>query len=451
MQFKKMVTIGLVTGLTFAASLAHAGNIQAEPAKGVSIAQAQTIVSQSQHIDISHIAPNVDLKFIVMQDNLMKVGNVGGEASLDMMAQTCKIDMPVGESFISAKLGTNEGRGYLNDVIKSDSLSEEKLRTEFAVIHEAAHCNLYSTATPFKNANKEVEDILNKYYKFSGSTYEKDAVYQSIYYTLHENYADTLASMEIIRKYGDTKEVVSMLTKINAERNDVAVSLSKKGFDSHSTGYSLEEVLKPENISKIMLAPSSKDLQNMALDIANQSTTKVIATYGDIGKIVSNESLYSGVASITSRMIYGMVTEKDNAPNVNLHMESNELYKIAKITFNELENTFKSDFVKMKSEKDVEKWLEQNHSEVINEALNQVNYNVGMLAENGNDIVKKVENTIKSENTGIKLTLKEIRDNTKAKLASINGEDNKNTVMANIVNIRDGQELKVSSTPTKKP
>ena len=129
--------------------------------------------------------------------------------------------------------------------------------------------------------------------------------------------------MEMIRKYGDSPETISMLTKLAAERQGVAVTLSKGGFDSHSSGGVFEKILTPEMISKIMLAPNNKELQKMALEIANESTYNVIATYGDVHKIAGEENIYSGAVSLTSRLLFAKVSKDNTHQNVNIDKEGN--------------------------------------------------------------------------------------------------------------------------------
>lgn len=453
MEIKKIVTLGLAAGLMAFSALSMAGNnVTADNTAGVTVAEAASVISTANNINISHIAPNADVKLIVMTDKMIKLGNVGGYAEVDIMNQTCNIGMPISTNFVTAKLGSAENRNFLGDVTDASNLTEERMMSEFAIIHEASHCNLYSNAKPFISSDKTVEANLNKYFRYSSSFIEGDSVNQSIYYTLHENYADTLAAMEMIRTYGGSNEVLSVLNKIAAQRDDVAVTYSQKGFEAHSTGISLAKVLNPEMVSKIMLAPNATDLQQMALEIANSSTAEVIATYGDVSKIAGIENLYTGASTLTSRMIYSKYAGKSSpTSNIDLNMESNELFQLAKSSMSELEKNFKDDFSKFKTENDVKTWLEKNYNEVFEEAMNQVRHNIDSFAENGQEIIKDIASNIEANNTGVKLTLKEIKDNTKNKLAALNNVENKPTVLANMNNIRNSSMETVSSTPKSQP
>lgn len=436
MNFKKFITIGLAAVITSTAAMA--GTINALPSAGVSAQETAVILSVAQDIDISHIAPNVDVNYIVMKTNHIRSGGVGGEALANVTDQTCQIHMPVGTDFSSSHLGTNEYHDFLKSVVTPENANQDRLRTEFAVLHEASHCNLYSSDRPFRADNPTVENNLNQYFRLSGASFlgpKGENRYESIYNVLHENYADALAAMELIRTHGDTPDVLSVISKSATERHETASSRSKNEFEAHSGNYTLEEVIKPEMISKIMLAPTNKDLQELALQVANKGTFKVINTYGNVDNIVGLDSLYSGASMLAVKQIYGKVLGQQEKSNINMHHETNELYKIATTTVNEIVKTYASDFAKLKTEKDVKEWVDKNANAVFEEATNQVNYALGPQYEAHNDVNKSVAEYIKSSPKGEKLTVAQIKTKGSQDLAQVSSKDVP-SVMANIESIR---------------
>lgn len=455
MNFKKFLALGMAAIITANAGFAMAaGNVSIEPTKGVSIDQANQIISQTHQIDINHIAPNVDVRYIVVDKHLMKNAQVGGEALANVTEQTCSINMPVDQNFSSSYLGSQENHKFMQDVVDPANVTQAQLRTEFAVLHEASHCNLYSTERPFRADNAQVEENLNNFFKLSNTTIigaKGEQRYDSVYHILHENYADALASMELIRKYGDTPDVLATLTKISIERHESTATFSVDGFDSHSTYFTMKEILKPETISKIMLAKSNADLPELALQIANKGTFKAINTYGDVNNIIGTDSLFSGVSTLTTKLIYAEVLGSSETSNINMYHEKNELYTIAKNTLNAIKAEHGKELSSLKTEKDVKEWISKNASLIFDESMNQVNYALGPQFDKNNDVVGSVVDYVKSTTKGEKImSVAKIKSEGSSQLASLNMGD-KDTVLANIETIRTGSiDTKLGSTPSLK-
>lgn len=257
--------------------------------------------------------------------------------------------------------------------------------------------------------------------------------------------------MELIRKHGNTPDVLSILSKSATERHETASSRSKNEFDSHGANYTLEEVIKPEMISLVMLANTNKDLQELALKVANKGTFKVINTYGDVEKIIGPDSLNSGVATMTIRQIYGKILQNQEPQNINMYHNTNELYAIATATTTKLFSSFKEDFSKIKTEKDVKEWINFHASDVLTEANSQV---IGALKNNTNtnqNIYDNIIDYIKSTPKGDKLTIAQIKQKGSYDLVKFSSKEVP-SVMANIENIRNQSQTQISTnTPKIKP
>lgn len=165
----KFLTVGVVSVLTATSSFAN--NINVESTVGTTAQEAAYVMSLAQDIDISQLAPNVDIDYIVMQKKHVRSGGASGEALVNITDQTCKINMPIGTDFSSSYLGTNEHHDFMKSVVTPENRNQEILRTEFAILHEAAHCNLYGTDKPFRADNRNVEELLNKYFRLSGASF----------------------------------------------------------------------------------------------------------------------------------------------------------------------------------------------------------------------------------------------------------------------------------------
>lgn len=417
MKIKNLLVLG---SAALAIGLSQLAIADVSVSKGVSLEQAQEVTVASQKINIEHIAPKTNINYIVIQDHLMKNAQVGASATVDILAQTCKIEMPVDTKFSSTHLGSNAYKEFLKDVVTPQNISEEQLRTEFAVIHEASHCNLYNIENPFIADDVQVQNNLNQFFKLSSFSEKDGNRFDGLYHTLQENYADTLATMELIRTYGDKPEIISIIQKISIERTGIAIDYSRQGFDSHSTSFSINEVLKPETISKILLASTNQDLQTMALEIANKGTFKMINTYSNVEDVTNQDSLNFGVASMVTKLLYSKVSTSTEKSNINLHLEKNKLYLTAQNTVNELEHTFQKDFTNFKTEKDVSNWIESHWDDILNESYNATNQTLGEQYDINNPIVESIVKYIKDSPKEIKQNIKQAKADGIKALASIN-------------------------------
>ena len=106
----------------------------------------------------------------------------------------------------------------------------------------------------------------------------------------------------------------------------------------------------------------------------------------------------------------------------------------------------------MKTNEDVSNWIQKNYKILYNTAFENTRMHIAEQLEAGNNITGDIAKNIEGHNVGVKMTIKEIRDSTRSKLASLNsGEGDKISVLARVHDIRDSSEIRVSSVPTKKP
>lgn len=376
---------------------------------GISLGKLNNLIEKVHKIDTSDIiSDNVSIQYIVLDKTHIDSGYAGGDAGVDLSAQNCSIRMPVDSEFSSSFLGTRANREVFKDRVSPSNDEQYFLRTAFSTYHEASHCNFYNIEKPFIASDFQVQQNMNDFFRFSGKHQDSEGrTYSGYYEILNENYADARGAMELIKKHGAGADVISVLEKARIERAETVATTSQFGFDAHSSMYSLEEVLKPEMVEKIKNS-SPQELQQMALEVANKGAVKVVATYGNVDQIISQESLMTGATSIALKIHGGELTEASMTPsqNVNLHHDTNKLYGIAQDTLKNLQDD--ASFNQIKSGEDLKSWFDKNQLTVENEAYNNTNQSLGIEFEKNNNVVGSVADYIKTSEIESKKSLKDI-------------------------------------------
>lgn len=156
---------------------------------------------------------------------------------------------------------------------------QKKLSREFLLLHETSHCEFETMNEVFViKGNPQLQKEVNYYFKHTYGSLMSD----SPYIMLNENFADTYAAVQLIKLYGDTKDVKSVINQTSLERQDQDLSNAMTGrLDSHYTHFSLHELLTKENIDKIKTTSDPTQLRQLALEIANKGTFTVLSTYSD--------------------------------------------------------------------------------------------------------------------------------------------------------------------------
>lgn len=423
----------------------HQVSISVSQDANVTLGGLNSIIEKVNKIDTSDlIAPDVKVQYIVLDKKLIDSGYAGGDASVDLSAQNCSIRMPVDNELASSFLGTRLHRDVFKDYVDPSNQEQAFLKTAFATYHEASHCNFYGIEKPFLADDPVVQKNMNDFFKFSGKhTDESGQTYSGFYEILNENYADARGAMELIKKHGDSSDVLSVLEKARIERAETVATTSQSGFDAHSSMYSLEEVLKPEMIEKIKNS-SAQELNQMALDIANKGAVKVMATYGNVDQLISQESLMTGATSIALKIRGGELADASMIPNqnVNLHHDTNKLYGTAQDALGNLREN--KEFQALNSEEQLSNWFKKNQLTVENEAYNSTTQSLGAEFEKNNDVVGSVANYIKNSEVADKKSVKEIYKEASTLEKKFNSIESK-------VNETKSPEIQVSLSESPKP
>lgn len=350
MKYKKLLSLA-VSATIFGVSPSFAGIVSLnhngiEPSK---------VIEEARKIDINSIAPNVDITYNILTKNEL-AKNGGGEVNVVTTSQVCSVNINVDQNFNTGGMGSPWMEEKIGKSSKLSNGNQERIRTEFAILHEASHCNLYNKQDPFIYSDKSIQKALNQFYVLSGMAFDGKKTYGSVYSSLQENYADTLAAMLIIKKYGYTDDVAEVLQKTMGEREELALTFRKYGFDAHGTNFALNEVTS-KDVIEFVSKNSIEKISKYAQEIATYNALKSINTYSKADNIINANSMSAGVMSLAVKMLYGKVINTNHTSNINLHLDQNKLYKLAKNVVTKIEANFSTQF---KNESDVYKFVNTN-------------------------------------------------------------------------------------------
>jgi len=286
MNCKKFLVLGLAAIIS---TNAFAHNPAAQSINELT----EKVYTLQQH----NIIPTVNVNYIVKSIEEINKNRVEEVANLNIATEIVRLihvtpDMKISHS------GTVENRNVLKEVTGASNEKQENLRTEYITYHETSHCKLYEVKNPFKAEDKDAEYMLNKYFQYSRPSYGSKHGDSRLYYILQENFADTSAFIQLIKAHGADKDVLSTMQKIQVERSDAANAYNKNGLIAHNTEFSLKEVLKEENIKKILATNDPEVLLEMALKISNDGMWKSIKThnnsqYKDAGQVINTDRQFS--------------------------------------------------------------------------------------------------------------------------------------------------------------
>lgn len=202
-------------------------------------------------------------------------------------------------------------RNDIKDLTSPKNENQKKISREFMLLHEVSHCQFETFNDVFliKN-NPQLQKEVNFYFKHA----EGSSSSASPYLLLNENFSDTYAAIQLLKIYGDTKDVKHVINQISLERqDDDLLRPSIEPIDSHYTHFSLLEVLKEESINKIKSISQPEELMRFALEIANKGTFTVLSTYQDsLDSLFEKESmLESTLMNVHNNSIINFLASND--------------------------------------------------------------------------------------------------------------------------------------------
>lgn len=429
-KLNKFLLIGMVTVLSF--------NALATPLSQMEN-HANQIQQQITQLKESEAIPkNIGITFKKVAEEEITQSRLKAEALLNISQETCNVNINATEDMKVGFSGSNENREFFKEVTEAKSHKEELLRTEYIVLHEASHCKLYEVKDVFKSGDTAVDTVLNQYYKFSSASYQNspkgDA---SLYYMLHENFADTHAFMQMLKENGPTTDVLKTIQQVQIERTEAATQYNTSGMIVHNTNFALKELLKEENINKVMSLQTQGEIQEFALQIANKGLWESVSS-NNASHVASPESLENGaqilLANVMRKDIFGQ-TEKSN---ISVNWENNKLLEVANDTYKEFKS--QHDTSKIKTQEDFTAFYKQHAQQLNEKIVENLGNELNTSYEKGVDIVEVVDSYISSTAKSPILTIQQIKEQGIKDLNSIDSlasrVNSKESIVKNISQIR---------------
>lgn len=231
------------------------------------IFKSQEVSSVFQHSpkkDSLIFSHNNDLGAFAFAYDSTCIVNVGTKDN--GMAQKIPVSKHVGHD-LSEKLDLNE--------------SDKELYNEFVTRHEISHCRFNDYANPLVvSKDSKLNSVANAVLRDTPTI-----VGAPISQMVDESYADSLAAIQMLVKYGvnDTK-VNSILAKVHTNRESIAIDDHDLAAESvHDTHHGLKLILTKEYKDRISKLSSNDgpEMEKMALEVANKALVYKITQFDD--------------------------------------------------------------------------------------------------------------------------------------------------------------------------
>lgn len=171
---------------------------------------------------------------------------------------------------------------------------ERQFNTEWVVLHEASHCQFEGITEPILVPNNALlQRDINYYYKYSNKIEKENIkpVNAGLHTLLNENFADSYAFTQMIKKYGASQELLQFLYKHQALRFRGALNYWHAAgvIESHNSGYTIDYLTQLDTLQKIKATNNPVELQRLALEAANYGVGKILSR--NYEKIMDSDSL----------------------------------------------------------------------------------------------------------------------------------------------------------------
>ncbi len=387
----KFLLLGLIGIMSFNA-LAATNLSQASQDAYAQKLQHQIVKMQ----DANTIPAKIGIGFKFVSEKKVTDERLQAEALLNIVDSTCNVEIHVTPDMKVGFSGSTENRDYFKSVTEAENQTQENLRTEYIVMHESSHCRMYEIKDVFKTGNNKVDTLLNQYFKFSSSSFNNsekgDA---SLYYMLHENFADTNAFIQMIKEHGPTPDLLKTIQKVQIERKEATTLHNEKGMAVHNTDYALKELLKAENLEKVMSTSSPQALQDLALQIANKGLWQSVANNPSVSNVLNLESMENGTASLVAQLIRKDFNASSDEANISINFEGNQLLDTAKIVLSQIKETSPL-YSSIKDEASMGEFYKAEGDNITSLIQTVIDSKLSQSYDSGTDILKTIYNQIKT-------------------------------------------------------
>ena len=357
------------------------------------LAQTENYVQQVQHqivqLKESGAFPrDIGITFKTVSEKKITDQRLEAEALLDISQETCNVNINVTQDMKVGFSGSTENREFFKSVTGAQTIKQEQLRTEYVLKHEASHCKLYEIKDVFKSGDMKIDGFLNQYYKFSGTSYDNSKTGDSsIYYMLHENFADTHAFMQMIKEHGLSQDLLKTMQQVQIERSEAAAQHNPDGMIVHNTEFALKELLKEENITKVMSLKSNQEMQEFSLQIANKGMFQTLSN-NNSAQVINAESLENGAMTLMGNLMLKDTLGKTEKSNISINWENNALFEIASNTYKSFKST--NDVSGIKTQEQFNDFYKTHAKDLKTEIMKNVDARLSASYDKGLDIVASI-------------------------------------------------------------
>jgi hypothetical protein len=203
---------------------------------------------------------------------------------------TCKIALSFDEKGGIPYLGLDD---ELKNITALKNENQKEYMRQFIALHEHFHCEFSNIQNPiqvkekswfFNNKiNKTLKDITPVITGWGDN-------YSSYMDTLNESFADVSAKMALIKQHGiENKDLMYVLKVVETQRHD---NYLERSVDTHFTNFALEELKKPENLKRVQEVNGGSEFKNLALELANTGTEKLLLDKEDLATGMFSKDAY---------------------------------------------------------------------------------------------------------------------------------------------------------------
>lgn len=267
-------------------------------------------------LEINQIKTEHLMRGIIGRDNQrIIVGEPKGSSYYKQFNDACRVNMHIKKDGSVDMVLADE---YLKHPFFKEALIEkfeEAFYIDFYSRYLIAACHFNEYEAPLSlTANPNANKALNLLYAHIDSSQGP-----SINSILQENYANALATIQLIIKFGANKDVLQTLKKASVLNDSQSILWKANGFFRSVSGTAIKSILLPENLEKInrISQNDSEKMEMFALEIANIATVYDISTLDDSLRsyLFDMENLNLFVAMKTYDLVKESVPE--HFPNEN--------------------------------------------------------------------------------------------------------------------------------------
>lgn len=226
-------------------------------------------------------------------------------SQMEITKDGCIVSITTGKNGEKLYAGTLDNYDKFADIMASENSKQNDLQLEYLTLHEASHCQFRTIDSPFIiKGNDALSQKISYIFNLASTTYKPSILdskignsFESVYRMLDESFADTYALIHMMKKHGSDQDLQKVMIKIHAQRKELGIYHNNGDkFIAHDTHHAIGNLLKPEMLDKINSINSQAEIQQLALEIANDN----------IAQVLVNNNFQSGL-DLTH--VYGAVTD----------------------------------------------------------------------------------------------------------------------------------------------